>query len=125
MNEATQESNNPVKEYMISTSPKVEQLPRKLYHASSIDNYESIMKKGIKANPIFGQTYFCETKKQCLMFTGKDVNIYEVDSSELDSERFRISLDHNKSVFPFECYAYYEDIPVSAIKKVHKKNMMW
>lgn len=109
---------NQVAQYMMETSPKVKSLPKTLYHASYAKNHESIANNGIIRSEMFGQTYLCEEITQCMnFFSGQDMIVYEVDTKQLNKKYFRLSLDHNKIFFPYECYAYYRDIPVRAIRR--------
>jgi hypothetical protein len=112
---------NPVAAFMYKTSPEVAEKPKRLFHATPLKNYARIKDQGIVPHAVFGQTYFCEKEKQCLKFVQKPCIIFEVDMKQIDMEFLRLSLDHNKAVYKFECFTYYQDIPATAIKnwRVH------
>jgi RNA:NAD 2'-phosphotransferase (TPT1/KptA family) len=111
--------NNPVAKYMMDTSPQVNIIPKKLYHATPNANLKGILSDGLKPSEIFGQSYFCKTTQQCLQFfNGQEVYLLEIDTSELKKDLFRYSLDHNQNFFPFDCYAYYGAVPTHLIKVV-------
>jgi hypothetical protein len=102
-------------ESMKNSSPLPDYIPSKLFHAASPANRKSIAQNGIEANPMFGMVNTCETAEQCKRFVQGD--IWEIDTEYLNPGEFRLSLDHNKQVYPFDVWAYYGHVPKQAIKR--------
>jgi hypothetical protein len=100
--------------YRMSPVPK--EIPERLYHVTNRKANVSIMKEGIKPHELFGEIYFCVNVEDALMFA-KTYRSYviSVDTSKLDPSLIRISHDHNREIYDFECYRYFKTVPLEAI----------
>lgn len=105
-----------VKKYMFESSEKVKKRPARLFHATPLNNFESIKDNGILPHDLFGQIYLCEDLEQCLQFIAKPCVVFEVDPKQLTFNKLVYSQDHNRLVFNFEVYAYYKKVFPSALK---------
>lgn len=110
-----------VRDEMIRTSTPVVEMPKRLFHATKSGSVGKILEEGLVAHELYGNVYFCEHPKHCVKFKGKGSIVFEIDTTQLELEKMYVSHDHNKKVFPFECYSYFGDIPSSAIKKNWKR----
>ena len=106
-----------IKNYMMETSEKPVSIPPKVYHATHPSKIASIMEKGLKPHPIYGEIYFCEMVSHCMQFIGKPAIFIEVDTKRLDRNLFFLSKDHIKIPSRnFEAYTYYKAIPARFLK---------
>ena len=105
-----------VKKAMFEQSERIKKKPARLFHATHIDNFDSIKKNGILPHAFYGQVYLCEDPLQCLRFIKKPCVIFEVDTKQLDIKKMVYSRDHSKRVYNFDVYAYYKTIFPSALK---------
>jgi hypothetical protein len=105
-----------VKQTMKETSRPVKEKPIRLFHATKASNLTSILENGIQPHDVYGNIYFCDTQKHCLKFVQRPCIILEINTSQLKLEEMFISDDHNKRMFKFDCYTYFENVPPSAVK---------
>lgn len=105
-----------VKKYMFETSEKVKKRPARLFHATPLNNFDSIKSNGILPHALYGQIYLCEDLEQCLRFVPKPCVVFEIDVKQLTFNKLVYSQDHNRLIFNFDCYAYYKKIFPSALK---------
>lgn len=105
-----------VKKYMFESSVKVRTRPARLFHATPLNNFDSVKSNGILPHAFYGQIYLCEDLEQCLRFIPKPCVVFEIDAKQLTLNKLVYSQDHNKLIFNFEVYAYYKKIFPSALK---------
>lgn len=105
-----------IKKVMFEQSEKARKRPARLFHATPLDNFESIKKDGIFTHPFYGQIYLCEDPEQCLRFVEMPCVIFEVDTKQLTINKLVYSKDHNKAIYKFDVYAYYKKIFPNALK---------
>ncbi|WP_027086848.1 hypothetical protein [Cohnella panacarvi] len=115
------EVNTIVAKEMFKVSPNPKGIPPYFYHITNRRALSSIMKDGIRPHEFFGEVYFCETAKDACMFAKTyRSHLITVDTSKLDQNFIRISLDHNRKVFEMECYRYFKTVPVEAIVRTEE-----
>lgn len=112
-------------DYMEQTSPKLTSTPPFVYHASSEDNMNSIMEKGILANPHYGEVYVCPSLDDIKVFASfyrvpHDSLVFKIDTKKLDMIRMRESIDHNRKILKADAYVYFKSIPPEAIVEIIK-----
>lgn len=105
-----------VKKTMLETSEPLKEKPLRLFHATKTRNLSSILEKGLLPHEVYGNIYFCGTQKNCLKIMGRPAIVLEINTAQLDLEKMFLSKDHNRRVYPFDCYSYFDAIPVTAIK---------
>lgn len=105
-----------VKKYMIETSEPLKEKPIRLFHATQRKNLESIRENGILPHDVYGNIYFCDTQKHCLKFVPRPCIVLEINTALLDLEKMFLSKDHNKRIYKFDCYTYFDKIPPEALK---------
>lgn len=106
-----------MKKHMMETSRKATHVPKYLYHATSAANVESIILNGLIAHDVYGEVYLCEKEKQATKFIKPPCVVFKVDTATLDESLIFFSDDHVKlSTRNFETFAYYADIPPTAIR---------
>ena len=122
----------------------------KLYHVTKAKYKESILEKGLLANPFERCVYLAPTKEGALAFVfpmihefnNESLNVqvgeenytfpkvtinnefvlFEIDVKFLNKEDIELSDDHNVHFFGTEAYRYYGDIPTDAISKIYDYN---
>lgn len=113
----TAEEKEKIKNWMMETSKKPANLPRRLYHATSQANLQSILENGLKPHEIFGEIYFCEKEKQCLAFVQKPCIVFSVEIKDLNQDCIFLSADHSKiRGRNFDAYTYYDSIDSKHLK---------
>ena len=105
-----------IKKYMLETSDPIKVKPQWLFHATKMGNLSSITEKGIIPHDVYGNSYFCTTQKHCLKFVQKPCIILGISTAQLDTEKMFLSKDHNKRIYKFDCYTYFDVVPPTAIK---------
>lgn len=105
-----------IKKTMFNESEKVKKRPAGLFHATPLRNFESIKEKGIIPHSFYGQIYLCDDPNQCLQFVKSPCVIFQIDPKLLDIKKLVFSIDHNRTFYNFDVYAYYKRIFPSAIK---------
>mgnify|MGYP001623730981 CR=1 FL=1 len=87
----------------------------KYYHASSYDNYYSILDKGIKTDR-FGEIFLCKKPEEAARFLVvrgiKDIVAFEI---ELDDSEVKESFDHSETFFKCKAYTLNRDIKADEI----------
>jgi hypothetical protein len=107
----TAEEKAKIKNWMMETSEKPAEIPRRLYHATSVNNLHSILEQGLKPHEIFGEIYFCEKEKQCTQFIKPPCIVIAVDTNKLDKDFLFLSADHTKIAGRnFDAFTYYNTI---------------
>lgn len=114
----TSEERKRLRKWMMDTQPKIK-APEKAFHATSLENKDSIDKNGLYAHPVYGELYLCSSLDDCLMFVPKPCIVYEVNAKKLLPKRWRESLDHKKSTYKCKVYCYFGDISSDHIVKFH------
>ena len=105
-----------VRKAMFEESEKVRKRPARLFHATPINNFDSIKENGILPHAFYGQVYLCEEPEQCLKFIKGPSVVFEVDTKQLTINKLVFSKDHKKEVYNFDVYAYYKKVFPSALK---------
>ena len=97
---------------------KSKNLPRYLYHATSVCNQESIEERGLISS--FGEVYASESEDDCLAFMGfrllghfhftkkgdapvyvehDRLLVYQIDTKETIKSKWEVGTDHNAAFF--------------------------
>ena len=105
-----------IRKMMFEESEKARKRPARLFHATPLENFESVKENGILPHAFYGQIYLCEDPEQCLRFMRGPSVVFEVDTKQLTFNKLVFSKDHNRLIFNFEVYAYYKKIFPSALK---------
>jgi hypothetical protein len=121
LNEASgqfnEEQRSKLRKWMMDTQRKTK-APKKAFHATSMDNVDSINRDGINPHPVYGEIYLCETIEDCLKFVPRPCAIYEVNTKNLLPKRWRASDDHSYAHYRCDVYCYYGHISPENIKGV-------
>lgn len=110
------EVNTPNARRLFRMSPAPKSLPDTLYHITGRSAHDSIMREGIKPNAYYGESYFCESFEDALMFAKTYRSfVITVDTIKLDRSLIRVSEDHERKLFDCNCFRYFKTVPVEAI----------
>ena len=90
-----------------------------MYHATTRQAYESIMKDGFIRKGIDGRVYLCKNPEEaCRFLTVRCIPEMVVLEITLPEDATQESFDHNKTFFKCDAYYYEDDIPVDEIVNV-------
>lgn len=101
---------------LFNDSEPVKKLPKTLFHASPLKNFDSIIEIGLRPHELYGQIYLCETVEQCLRFVKGPCVVVEINPRNLNIKKMVYSKDHNRLVYDFDCFVYYKKILPSGLK---------
>ena len=91
----------------------------KFYHATTLDNVESILQDGKIKTGWDGMIYLCKRPEEAARFViirgEKTAVVIEVD---LEEEKVKESADHSEKFFGCKAYIYEEDIEVCGEENV-------
>lgn len=90
-----------------------------LYHATIIENKQSIIQNGLKTG-CDGFTYLAEDEIDALKFMvfrlqHKNFVVFKVDVSKLNEKLIKESFDHSQEFFKCKVWAYPKKIPKTAL----------
>jgi hypothetical protein len=110
------EINTPIAKHLYKISPVPKKIPELLYHVTKQKAKESIMVKGIRPHPLYGEIYLAESIQDALMFAKEYRSfVITIDTTMLEQKLIRVSEDHERNVFDCDCYRYFKTIPLAAI----------
>lgn len=109
---------------------KLKKLPKKVYHMSPVENFDSIFMLGIKSN-VEGAIFACPSIMDLLAFrdsakyttTLKDCpyTIWEIDVKKTRKDKWYLNVAYDKKVIKGKSIIYLDnDIPLNAIRPLEK-----
>lgn len=90
-----------------------------LYHATTEENFGSIMVEGIKAG-FEGGVYLADSYQNAakfLVFRRGTIYIFQIIMSKLKRSKLQESFDHDEDFFKCKAYFYNGSIPATALNK--------